>query len=162
MSWVATAVIATGVSAGFTYAGARQQSASLKGQAAAADLEAKVAELGVKQTAARRMEALLADLGAIRTKRATQNVGVGGSAMVAEKAYEKEYLTALRADILNQRYGIVNKNTEAGALRSGARATMLSAYAGITGDIARGFGNFAGGGAAAKDPAQAAYPGLYR
>lgn len=145
MSFVATAVIATTASVGFTYQAGRQQAASLKGQAAAQELEARVAELGVKQTAARRMEALLADLGAIRTRRATQNVGVGGSALVAEKGYEKEYLQALRADILNQRYGIVSRNTNAAALRQGAKATMTSTYAGMFGDVARGFGNFAGG-----------------
>lgn len=145
MSWVATAVVATATSAFMSIQSGRQQAASLKGQAAGQELEAKVAELGVKQTAARRMEALMADLGAIRSHRAAQNVGVGGSAMVAEKSYEKEYLTSLRSDILNQRYGIVSRLTNADALRSGARASVLSGYAGAVGDIARGFGNFAGG-----------------
>lgn len=91
------------------------------------------------------MEALMADLGAIRTRRATQNVAAGGSAMVAEKAYEREYLTALRADILNQRYGIVARRAEADQLRQGARASMLSGYANAISTLGSGFMAFGGG-----------------
>lgn len=143
MSWIALSI--TAVSAGFQIQAGRQQAASLKGQAAGAEMEARIAELGVKQTAARRMEGLLADLGAIQTRRATQNVAVGGSALTAEKAYEKEYLTGLRSDILNQRYGIVAKRTEASSLRSGARAANISGYAGAISTLAGGFQKWGGG-----------------
>jgi hypothetical protein len=143
MSWVALSI--TAISAGFQIQAGRQQAASLKGQAAGAEMEARIAELGVKQTAARRMEGLLADLGAIQTRRATQNVAVGGSALVGEQAYEKEYLTGLRSDILNQRYGIVAKRTEASSLRSGAHAANLSGYASAISTMAGGFQKWGGG-----------------
>ena len=111
-----------------------------------AELEAKVAELGVKQTAARRMDALLADLGAIRTMRATHNVGAdSGSAIAAEKGYENDYLQSLRADILSQRYGIVSRLTEASGLRAGARAATIGGYGDAFSSIARGFAQFGGG-----------------
>lgn len=146
MSWAAIAVTtATTISAGFQIAGAKQQAKSLRSQAATQEMEARVAELGIKQTTARRMESLLADLGAIRTKRATQNVAGGGSAMVAEKAYEKEYLQGLRSDILNQRYGLVARRGQADALRTGARAATLSGYAGAVSTIAGGFASYGGG-----------------
>lgn len=142
MSMLWTAVASTAISTGFQIAGAKQQSASLKSQAATQEMEARVAELGVKQTAARRMESLVADLGAIRTRRATQNVGVGGSALVAEKGYEKDYLRSLRSDILNQRYGIVAANSNAASLRAGASGAMLSGYAGAVSTVANGFSSF--------------------
>lgn len=142
MSFAAVAVAASVVSAGFQLKAASDQSRSLKNQAATAQMEARVAELGVTQTAARRMEALVADLGAIQAKRATQNVTLGGSAAVATNAYEKEYLSSLRSDILNQRYGIVAKNQEAASLRAGAKATMLSGYANAFSSIAGGFQSY--------------------
>ena len=46
--------------------GGEQQSKDAKSSAKAADLEARVAEIGVNQTAARRTETLVADLGAIK------------------------------------------------------------------------------------------------
>lgn len=141
MSMMWTAVATTAVSAFGQMKAASQQSASLKAQAATQEMEARVVELGVKQTAARRMEALVADLGAIRTRRATQNVTAGGSALAAEKGYEKEYLTALRSDILNQRYGIVARNANAAQLRSGAKAAMFSGYTGAISTVANGFSN---------------------
>ena len=142
MSMLYTAVTASVVSAGFSIAGGYQQSKSLKSQAATQEMEARVAELGVKQTTARRMEALVADLGAIRTKRATQNVGTGGSALVAEKGYEKEYLRSLRSDILNQRYGIVAQRSNAASLRQGAKAAVTSGYAGAVSSLGSGFSSF--------------------
>lgn len=139
--WVAGASAAVGAY-GAIKAG-KQQSASLKGQAAAAETEARIAELGVKQTAARRTEALMADIGAIRARRATQNVGANsGSAVVAEKAYEKEYLQSMRSEILNQRYGIVSRLTSAAGLRAGAKGAMLSGYASAVGSLAGGFASF--------------------
>lgn len=145
MSFVNLAITSTVISAGFQIQAGRQQSASLKSQAASAEMEARIAELGVKQTAARRMEGLLADLGAIQTRRATQNVAVGGSGLVAEKAYEKEYLTGLRSDILNQRYGIVARRSNAASLRAGASAANISGYAGAISTLSGGFQRWGGG-----------------
>jgi len=145
MSFANLAIASTIVSAGMSIQAGRQQAASLKGQAAGAEMEARIAELGIKQTTARRMEGLLADLGAIQTRRATQNVAVGGSALTAEKSYEKEYLSSLRSDILNQRYGVVAKRTEASSLRSGARAANISGYASAISTLAGGFQKWGGG-----------------
>ena len=140
--WIA----ATAVSAGLGLMASGQQAKSMRGQAAAKDLEARVAELGVKQTAARRMESLMADIGAIQAKRATSNVAAtSGSAVAAEGGYEKEYLRTLRSDILSQRYNIVGRRSEASALRVGAKATMISGYANALGTAVGGFAQFAGG-----------------
>ncbi len=74
-SWLGGAALgAAGLSAGLGLMGASEQARSLRGQARAKELEARIAELGVKQTAARRMESLVADIGAIKARRATMNI----------------------------------------------------------------------------------------
>jgi len=149
--WIA----ATALTAGLGLMASSQQSKSMRNQARAKDVEAQVAELGVKQTAARRMESLMADIGAIQAKRATSNVAAtSGSAVAAEGGYEKEYLRTLRSDILSQRYNIVSRRSEASALRVGARATMISGYANALGSAVSAYGTF-GGGAPGGKPAGA-------
>ncbi len=132
---------------GLQLKGAEQQAKSLRGQAAAKDLEARVAELGVKQTAARRMESLVADIGAIQARRATMNVSAtSGSAVAASQGYEKEYLRNLRTDILSQRYNIVGRRSDASQLRIGARGAMVSGFANALGTAASAYGQYGGGG----------------
>ena len=124
-----------------------QQAKSLRGQAAAKDLEARVAELGVKQTAARRMESLVADIGAIQARRATMNVSAtSGSSVAASQGYEKEYLRTLRSDILSQRYNIVGRRSEASQFRIGARGAEISGYANALSTATKAFAAFGGGG----------------
>lgn len=147
--WIA----ATAVSAGLGLMASSQQSKAMRGQAAAADLEARIAELGVKQTAARRMESLVADIGAIQAKRATTNVAAtSGSAVAAEQGYEKEYLRTLRSDILSQRYNIVGRRSEASNLRIGARGAMISGYANAISSGVSAYGAFGGGAPAGAAP----------
>jgi hypothetical protein len=148
MSWIAAAAVSVAaLGAGLSYVSGRTQSKSLKQQAANQELEAKVAEIGVQQTAARQMEGLLTDLGAIRARRATQNVGAGSaSAIAAEKGFERDYMRNLRTDILQQRYGIQARISNASGLRAGANAAMLSGYAGAVSSIAGSFASFGGGG----------------
>lgn len=131
---------------GLGLAGAAQQSKDLRRQARVKDLEAEIAELGVKQLAARRMESLKADIGAIQARRATMNVSAtSGSAVAAEQGYEKEYLRTLRSDILSGRYNIVARRNEASSLRVGARGAMISGYANALGKTASAFSSLAGG-----------------
>lgn len=146
MSWIAAAVTVAAVGVGTNIAAGKAQSRALRVQAANSELEAKVAEVGVRQTAARQMEALVTDLGAIRARRATQNVSAdSASALAAEKGYEKDYLRNLRTDILQQRYGIQARISNASGLRMGARAAMLSGYAGAISSAAGSFATFGGG-----------------
>lgn len=143
MSWAVTAAwAAAGMGAHSARVGGEQQSKDAKSQAKAALLDARIAEFGVDQTAARRTEALLADLGAIRAHRASQNVEASsGSAVAAEKGYESDYLQTLRADILSQRYGIVQKQTEAAGLRGAARSAKVGGYATAATSIVGAFGS---------------------
>jgi hypothetical protein len=146
MSWVAATFATAVVGAGLSYSSGRAQSGALKQQAANQELEAKVAEIGVKQTAARQMEGLLTDLGAIRARRATQNVSAdSASAIAAEKGFERDYMRNLRTDILQQRYGIQARISNASGLRAGANAAMLSGYANAVSSIAGSFASFGGG-----------------
>lgn len=146
MSWVAASFAVAAVGAGLSVQSGRAQSKALGMQAANAELEAKVAEIGVKQTAARQMENLLTDLGAIRARRATQNVGVeSASALAAERGFERDYMRNLRTDILQQRYGIQARIANASGLRAGAGAAMLSGYANAVTTLGQSFANFGGG-----------------
>lgn len=148
MSWVAVAGIAVGViGAGLNVASGNAQRKNLRAQADAQELEARVAEIGVKQTAARRMEALVADIGAIRARRATQNVGAeSASAVAAERGYEKEYLRNMRTEILQQRYGISSRMANAQGLRVSGGAAQLGGYAGAASSIGGALMAFGGGG----------------
>lgn len=147
MSWVAATFAAAAVGAGMSVASGRSQSKALNQQAASSELEAKVAEIGVAQTAARQMESLVTDLGAIRARRATQNVAANSaSALAAEAGYERDYMRKLRTDILQQRYGIQARISNAMGLRAGANAAMLSGYANGISSIEGSFATFGGGG----------------
>lgn len=140
--WLAAAAVSSVVSAGLSIQAGKQQAQSMKDQAAAAEMEARVAGLDIKQTTARRNEALVADLGAIRARRATMNVGAtGASAIAAEKGYEKEYLQTLRSDILAKRYGVVNRLTQAGGLRAGSKGALISGYASAAASLTNAFSN---------------------
>lgn len=144
--WLAAAAVSSAVGAYSSIQAGKQQARSMRDQAAAAEMEARVAELDITQTTARRTEALIADLGAIRARRATANVGAGsGSAVAAEKGYEKEYLQSLRADILAKRYGVVSRLTHARGLRIGAKNAMISGYLSAAGQVLDGFAKFSGG-----------------
>lgn len=148
--WLAAAAVSSVVSAGLSIQGGRQQAQSMRDQAAAAEMEARVAGLDVKQTSARRTEALVGDLGAIRARRATMNVGsTSASAIAAEKGYEKDYLRTLRSEILGKRYGVVSRLTNASGLRAGANGAMISGYASATATLAQGFNQFASSGSQA-------------
>jgi hypothetical protein len=142
--WLAAAAASSFVGAGLSIKAGKQQAQSMADQAAAAEMEARVAGIDIKQTQARRTEALVADLGAIRARRATMNVGAtSASAISAEKGYEKEYLQSLRSDILAKRYGVVSRLTSARGLRIGAKGAMISGYASAAGNLAQGFSQIA-------------------
>jgi hypothetical protein len=146
MSWVAATFATAAIGAGMSISAGRANSQSLRTQAANSELEAKVAEIGVRQTAARQMESLLTDLGAIRARRATQNVSAdSASAIAAEKGFERDYMRNLRTDILQQRYGIQARISNATGLKAGANAAMLSGYAGAVSSLSGSFANFGGG-----------------
>lgn len=146
MSWIAASFAVATVGAGLSIQSGRAQSKALGIQAANSELEAKIAEIGVKQTAARQMESLLTDLGAIRARRATQNVSAdSASAVAAERGFERDYMRNLRTDILQQRYGIQARISNASGLRAGAGAAMLSGYANAITTIGNNFSNFGGG-----------------
>lgn len=146
MSWIAATFATAVVGAGMSIQSGRAQSKALGIQAANSELEAKIAEIGVAQTAARQMEGLLTDLGAIRARRATQNVSAdSASAIAAEKGFTRDYMNNLRTDILQQRYGIQSRIANAAGLRAGAGAAMLSGYAGAVSSIGGSFASFGGG-----------------
>jgi hypothetical protein len=143
-------LLPTALSAGagyFSYKAGKAQSQQLKADAAAKEIEAKVADLGVKQLAGQRMAALVADLGAIRTQFATRNVeATSGSAVAAQRGYERESLDALFNDVLSARYQGVGARSAARGLRMGSSAALASGYAGALSNIAQGWSSFAGGG----------------
>jgi len=141
-------MIPAALSAAFSISAGNAQNAQYKSEAAAAELEARVAQLGIKQTTANRLQSLSADIGAIRARRAAQNVAsTSGSAMVAEAGYEKEYLSRLRADILSQRYNVVGLKTKASSLRIAGKSAQISGYANAITSAMNSYASFGGGGA---------------
>lgn len=140
-------MIPAALSAAFSLSAGNAQSSQYKSEALAADLEARVAELGIKQTTASRLKGLQADIGAIRARRAAQNVAASsGSAVAAEAGYENEYLAKLRADILSQRYNVVGIRSKASSLRVAAKNAKISGYANAITSIVSSYSAFGGGG----------------
>lgn len=137
----------TAFSAHSTRMSGKKQGEALDEAASQKELEARVAKLGVKQTSARRREALLADLGAISARRATQNVAMTGSAAVAERSFEREYLRSLRQETIQGLYDVQGRRTAARGLRMDARSSTMGGIASAIGQIGGGFFSIGGTGA---------------
>ncbi len=113
-------------------------SARLKGQASAAELDAKISGLRAKQVAAQRTEELNDVLGAINTLRSARGVGLdSATGRAIRDDRRKKGKEQRNSDVLQELMGRDRSKARARSLKSQARAAPVLGFVSALGDFSQ-------------------------
>jgi len=124
------------VSAGSSIMSGNARSRSLAAEAGAAEYNAKIADLGVKQIGAQRSMELDTALGAIDTARAERGLSLDSPTAIAiNDAVTREHNSAMRAEELDKRLEAQGYRAQARAKLSEAKSAKVQGYVGAFGSL---------------------------